>query len=205
MADDREQPTNSAWKKKIPGAPDPINNPILRSLLLFTVLTLACQFSLAQVILSAPSFKLELNNKGRVTSLQDVAASKEYLYTDTSTVLLQVKTGNRWEIPSSMNYDRGKQTLLFRFPSQIKIEVRTIVRDRYLTFEITGAKPMASINRILWGSFATTINKTVGEIIGIVRDDNFAIGSQALNIRTTGGFPFNDEGYEAPRGLNNDV
>jgi len=200
MADDREQPTNSVWKKKIPGAPDPINNPILRSLLLVTVLTLSCQFSLAQIIFSTPSFKLELNNKGRVTSLQDVAALKEYLYTDTSTVLLQVKTGNRWEIPSSMNYDRGKQTLLFRFPSQITIEVRTVVRDRYLTFEITGAKPMASINRVLWGSFATTINKTVGEIIGVVRDDNFAIGIQALNLKTTGGFPFNDEGYEASRG-----
>jgi len=172
----------------------------MKSIVLFTVLILTSQLSRAQVLFSTPTFKLELNNKGQVTSLLDVLESKDYLYADTSTVLLRVKTRNQWELPSSMSYDRAKQTLVFRFPSQITLEVRATVRDGYIAFEITGSKPMASIDRILWGSFATTINKTVGEIIGVVRNDNFAIGIQALNLKTTGGFPFNDEGYEVSRG-----
>jgi len=59
---------------------------------------------------------------------------------------------------------------------------------------------MDKIDRVLWGSFAITINKTVGEIIGVVRNDDFAIGLQALNLKTIGGYPFNDEGYESNRG-----
>ncbi len=172
----------------------------MKSFVLFTVLFLISHLSPAQATFSTPTFKLELNNKGQVTSLLDVLESKDYLYADTSTVLLRVKTRNQWEVPSAMNYDRAKQTLVFRFPSQITLEVRATVRDGYITFEIAGAKPMASIGRILWGSFATAINKTVGEIIGVVRNDKFAIGIQALNLKTTGGFPFNDEGYEVSRG-----
>jgi hypothetical protein len=141
-----------------------------------------------------------LNNKGRVASLRDISGQKEYLYPDTASVLLRLKTKGNWENPSAMIYDRSKQILSFRYPSQISIEVKASLYDTHIAFEIIGAKPMEKIERILWGSFATTINQTVGEIIGVVRNADFAIGIQALNLKTIGGFPFNDEGYEVSRG-----
>ena len=39
-----------------------------------------------------------------------------------------------------------------------------------------------------------TIDQTIGETIGVVRDDHFAIGIQALNIKTTGGARGTDAG-----------
>ena len=163
-------------------------------------LLLAHNFSRAQTTFSTSAVKLELNAKGQVTSLRDVSGLQEYLYRDTATVLLRLKTKGNWESPASMSYDRSKQILSFRYPSQISIWVKASLHDTYMSFEITGARPMEKIERILWGSFATTINKTVGEIIGVVRNDNFAIGIQGLNLKTLGGFPFNDEGYEVARG-----
>ena len=105
----------------------------MKSFLLITVLCLISLFSPAQATFSTSSFKLELNDKGQVTALLDVLGSKDYVYSDTTTVLLRVKTRNQWELPSSMKYDRAKQTLLFRYPSQITIQVRTMLR-----FQIEG-------------------------------------------------------------------
>jgi len=169
--------------------------------LIFTLsLCLASLLSQAQATFSTSSFKLELNKKGHVTSLLDVTGQQEYLYPDTASVLLRLKTSGTWELPASMSYDPSKQILTFRFPSEVTIDVKASQNNFYISFEITGARPMDKIERVLWGSFATTINKTVGEIIGVVRNDIFAIGIQALNLKTIGGFPFNDEGYEVSRG-----
>ena len=35
-----------------------------------------------------------------------------------------------------------------------------------------------------WGPIATSIKKHVGEIVGVVRNDAFAIGLQGLNVKT---------------------
>jgi len=45
-----------------------------------------------------------------------------------------------------------------------------------------------------------TINKTVGEVVGVVRDNEYAVGIQALNVKTLGGYPDNDEGLNGYRG-----
>jgi hypothetical protein len=42
---------------------------------------------------------------------------------------------------------------------------------------------------ILWGPYPTTIRDTIGEVVGVVRNKDFAIGIQALNIKTLGGYP----------------
>jgi len=173
---------------------------MMKSAALLLWLCFVSQFSWSQTTFSTSSFKLALNDKGRVTSLLDKTALKEYLYSDTTTVLLRMKTKGQWELPVSMKVDKVKGVLTFQFPAQITLEVEVKQTENYITFEITGATSMNQIDRVLWGSFSTTIHETVGEIIGVVRNKNFAIGIQALNLKTTGGYPFNDEGYDASRG-----
>jgi hypothetical protein len=50
------------------------------------------------------------------------------------------------------------------------------------------------VSLALWGPIPTSIRKTVGEVVGVVRDGEFALGIQALNLKTLGGYPENDEG-----------
>ena len=54
---------------------------------------------------------------------------------------------------------------------------------------------------MIWGPFPTTISKTVGEVIGVVRDGTIAIGMQVLNMKTLGGDLPNGEGSTWARGI----
>ncbi|WP_207226897.1 hypothetical protein [Cecembia calidifontis] len=59
-----------------------------------------------------------------------------------------------------------------------------------LSFEILEAKGFDSMELIVWGPIPTNINKIIGETVGVVRGEEFAIGIQALNPKTLGGFPW---------------
>jgi len=43
---------------------------------------------------------------------------------------------------------------------------------------------------VTWGPYLTTIGEIIGETVGVVRDDDFALGIQALNLKTLGGYPY---------------
>ena len=46
-----------------------------------------------------------------------------------------------------------------------------------------------SIKAVNWGPFSTTITKYIGETICVVRDEDYAIGMQALTLHTMDGLP----------------
>ena len=48
------------------------------------------------------------------------------------------------------------------------------------------------VDLVVWGPFPTTINKSIGETVGVVRGEQFALGIQALNPKTLGGYPWTD-------------
>ena len=52
---------------------------------------------------------------------------------------------------------------------------------------------------MLWGPIATTIGQTIGEVVGVVRNTEFAIGLQTLNTKTCGGKLVNEEGTTGGR------
>ncbi|MGW8267498.1 MAG: hypothetical protein ACWGSQ_14115, partial [Longimicrobiales bacterium] len=54
----------------------------------------------------------------------------------------------------------------------------------------TGSEPV--VHLALWGPYPTTIGETIGETVGVVREGGFAMGIQALNPRTLGGYPWNE-------------
>lgn len=156
----------------------------------------------AQAVWENTTFRMQFNAKGQATTLYDKIKGREYLYRDTLSVLLQVrKPDGTWLRPTTMRWDPRKKTVLLSYePSPYRIELKVEQKPSYLVFEVTKAEPAMQIDRILWGSFATTIQETVGEIVGVVRNGHFAIGIQALNLKTIGGYPKNDEGYDASRG-----
>ncbi|TGB15661.1 hypothetical protein [Streptomyces sp. MZ04] len=44
----------------------------------------------------------------------------------------------------------------------------------------------ADVQTLLWGPLATSITKTIGETVGVVRDDDFTIGLRPLTDRAEG-------------------
>lgn len=158
--------------------------------------------SYAQLQLGAGDLQLELNNKGSITALRNTAKGKDYLSADTITPLVTLVSGNIRYQPGAVSFNKGTGILKLSYPQVgVNLELKVVQKTSYLLLEIIKAVPEKSIDAIIWGPFPTTVNAVVGEVIGVVRDADIAIGIQVLNLKTLGGdFP-NTEGSSWERGM----
>jgi len=177
-----------------------ISNPIGIILLFnFVFSTLSLQ---AQINLSAGDLQLSLTPTGQITSLKSSVSGKNYLSADTLAPLITLVTGNTKSQPTSLVYNKklSKLTLGFK-PAGVNIDIKVTSKPTHLVLEIIKAEPEAKIDAIIWGPFPTIIKKTVGEVIGVVRDGEISFGLQVLNIKTLGGDLPNNEGSTWERGI----
>ncbi|MCO5946553.1 hypothetical protein [Mucilaginibacter flavidus] len=169
---------------------------ILQALFILSVLNAD-----AQVQFSTGSLRLGLDKKGFLTELSNPQSGKNYLYTDTLSALLTVVSNNKKYLPARMAYNSSAKTISLKYqPIDVTVEIKVTPKNTHLTLEIVKATPGKNIDAVIWGPFKTTIHKTVGEVIGVVRDGEVAVGVQVLNVKTLGGdFP-NSEGSNWGRG-----
>jgi hypothetical protein len=158
----------------------------------------------AQTSLSAGAMKVGLDKRGYVTELRDASSGKDYLVRDSATPLITlVSAGTRIQ-PTSLafaNARNGKLLTVLYAPAGVRITIQAREESGYLSLVILSASPASKIDAVIWGPYPTVISKTVGEIIGVVRDGQVAIGMQVLNMKTLGGdFP-NSEGSTWARGI----
>jgi hypothetical protein len=144
----------------------------------------------------AGRLRVLVDQSGQVQSLCDTQGGQDYLAPGQPapllTLVLPDKDKTSWAAPTSASFDRASRRLTLGFGSMgATAVVRVVVKPTHLTFELEsveignrdGDKPM----EIHWGPLPTTIHQTVGEVVGVVRDDQFAIGIQSLNLQTDGG------------------
>jgi len=166
---------------------------IIRSILFAVfIITAACsehnQFGTANL-------GIDLDNKGRVQSIKDKRTGIDYLEKSESSSLMAIRSNGVYFQPSSMEISEDLIQLYYD-EAGIRATIKPEEKDTYLTFELTQITPLESVELVLWGPFKTTIRETVGETIGVVRNSEFAFGIQALNVRTLGGYPQNeDDGF----------
>lgn len=140
--------------------------------------------------LQTDQLTLLLDEKGIITGLVDRNKQKDYLHKASSSPLLQVKTADQWMVPTAAQLKDNLLTLEYSGDIQLRIAYKE--KSSHLTFELVEAKGFETIELIAWGPIPTTINKIIGETVGVVRGEEFAIGIQALNPKTLGGFPWLD-------------
>jgi len=79
-----------------------------------------------------------------------------------------------------------------QFTGGIEAKIKVETKKTHLTFELTEISDADSIDLVAWGPYETTINKIIGETVGVVRGEDFAIGIQTLNPKTLGGYPWQE-------------
>jgi len=151
----------------------------------------------AQVTFTGSSFKMSLDKRGAISELTDIQNNVNYASAETS-FLLGVKSGGR--VLDPVDFKAKGEQLSYQFPGGLQVDLRVQNKGDYLRLEVLTISDEQSTDAILWGPIKTTIGETVGEFVGVVRNQNFAIGIQALNVKTTGGALKDDEGFVAPRG-----
>jgi hypothetical protein len=162
---------------------------------LFFYLVLATFFSACSEKKSLVQFqtsfvKIGIDQKGFITEIQDLQLQKNYLATDTIAPLLSCRIEGKYLYPVSVSFEN--QTLTFQFEKELEAKVKVEEKTTHISFELVEFNHPENVELIVWGPIPTTIKKIIGETVGVVRGDEFAIGIQALNPKTLGGFPWTD-------------
>jgi hypothetical protein len=154
----------------------------------------------AQPEFSAGDLQVRLVRGADLASLRG-PGGRDYLDAGHSSSLLNVVLASgEHAAPTAMSWNQSARTLTLRYGARgPRVRVKVVERATYAVFEVVAVEPADSVQAVAWGPIATRISATVGEIVGVVRDESFAIGMQVLNLKTRGGV-VTDEGSDPSRG-----
>lgn len=132
----------------------------------------------------------EVDGQGSLRSIRRRRDGREFSYAGQPSPLVQIRVDGTWFAPTKATWDGKRKRLDLAFDNGVAIELRAESRLRtYVTFELTAVRPADRVELVWWGPYATTIGDMIGEVVGVVRNPEFAIGIQALNAKTLGGAP----------------
>jgi hypothetical protein len=153
----------------------------------------------ADVLWESDALVVMIDDAGQVASLMDQDNQVEYAAPGQKSPLLQVYRDGAFHSPQSASWNEQSELLTLRY-ADAQVVLATAFKGTHITLEIIMATPLDRIERVQWGPIATSIKKNVGEVIGVVRGDQFAVGLQGLNVKTLGGPADSKEGRDVSRG-----
>ncbi|MDJ1131393.1 Ig domain-containing protein [Streptomyces iconiensis] len=149
--------------------------------------------------LAAGYLAIDLDSAGTVVGLQDSRTGTGHLATGKSASLVSLVIDGRQVRPTRVERHGALLTFSNR-RAGFAIDVKAVDHGAYTTLEAVRVEGPAGgdVQTLLWGPLATDITRTVGESVGVVRDDGFAIGLRPLTDRTEGAWPqeYQDYGWE---------
>ncbi len=146
---------------------------------------------------STSTFSLALNEQGIVVGLTDIANDLNYAAGEPA-YLLRIKVNGETINPDG--FHSSKKGFTYTFPGGYEADLKVTNKATHIRIELLALNGPEEVEAILWGPIKTTISGTIGEYVGVVRNGDFAIGIQSLNVKTTGGALENDEGFVPQRG-----
>ena len=156
------------------------------SLLVIAGFIMILNLSARNISYETASFKLDLNDKGEIVSILDKLKNTEYLPAGQIAPLLSIRVKGVLEYPSMLRQKNNILTLSFN-ENKVEAQVRVITKSGYISFELIDLTKTEIVELVVWGPYPTSIRETIGECVGVVRDKQFAIGIQSLNVKTLGG------------------
>ncbi len=141
---------------------------------------------------TAGDFELVVDGRGQIAGLVDKRSRLNYAAPGIPSPLLAVRVSGKILQPLSFRFDRRSGTAVLSYDGGVEAVLRVAAKETHLTFEVLSVSPAGRADLILWGPYATTLSLSIGETVGVVRDAIFALGIQALNPKTLGGYPWQE-------------
>jgi len=133
---------------------------------------------------------IKIDDLGRVRSLKS-NNGKEYSPANSNSPLitlhLEGSPNSKLISPKSIKLERNLQLIRATFPNGSVATIRWRNEGSHLVFELKALTHREKIDNVVWGPVQTTITKTLGDLIGVVRDGSTAIGMIGLDDNTIGG------------------
>ncbi len=159
--------------------------------ILWIVLTLvAISCSNEKLVFETDSLKVSLDAQGNVCSLIDIGTGKEYYPQKEKSPLLTLYENDTIIVkPQSVAYNEEQSLLILKYPNGSMARIKFDNKSKYFRFELLSLKPRNNVSCVGWGPYALSLDKYIGETVCVVRDEEFAIGMQALEVNTVEGLP----------------
>lgn len=146
-------------------------------------------FSLLAQTFNAGQLTITINDSGSIVGIKSGPNGQNYSVAEPGTLLQLVVGGVRLR-PEKLRVSRNQVQLTYAQKKQATLQLTP--KPTYLRLELTAISD--GVDAVLWGPFNNSIADTIGNAVGVVRSDNFAIGIQCLNTKTTAGELINEEG-----------
>ncbi|MCE5237786.1 hypothetical protein LLH23_04760 [bacterium] len=143
--------------------------------------------------LKAGALLITLDDTGRLTRLHDTVGRREVLAPGQKPPLLTCQLGGRTVEPTTAAPNAtGSQLRLGFGDGGPQAVIAVAAKPTHLRLELAAWEgPLPT--RLTWGPWPTTICQSVGGTIGVLRDEQTALGIQALNVQTRGSARRNGE------------
>jgi hypothetical protein len=134
---------------------------------------------------------VQIDDRGFITSLSSRQSGKEYSPVGHPSPLLSLhesgQPNDQLVLPTSAVIHTKRSEIELKYPNGSVAVVKMAAKEDYFRFQLVSLNPRGSVDNIVWGPLHTTISKLIGDIIGVVRDDDWAIGMLGLDDNTITG------------------
>ncbi len=142
-------------------------------------------------ILKTEKFAIRISPAGYISSFRDLLNDSELIAVDTLAPLLSIQVKGVKLMPEKFAYSNDTAELYYNSDLQAIVLIKE--HQKYLSFELLEVKSRQPVDLVIWGPYPTTLNQVIGETVGVVQGEKFAIGLQALNPKTLGGYPWHND------------
>lgn len=158
---------------------------------LMPLLTVLCAAATPVATFETDSARLEIDSGGSLSRLARTGSNRELLAPGQPSPLIRLRMNGTWQSPGSARATGVSNRIELNFPGA-QVEVGITPRPGHVSFEVLRVSGPGQADLVSWGPYPIAIGETVGEIVGVVRDRRDAVGIQALNAKTLGGSPGNE-------------
>ncbi|MFV0346361.1 MAG: hypothetical protein ACK5IQ_08990 [Bacteroidales bacterium] len=156
--------------------------------------TFSCSEGSKQVY-QTKNLEMAFDAKGKLVELKDKINNSKLLLTDIESYLLSLKVDSAIYNPEKAEYSEDGRNIVLHYKNGVQIVVQALTNDTHLNFEITSVSDEDGIDAVIWGPYNNTLDNSIGEVVGIAQGEAFTFGLMALNIKTLGGYPWNDDDH----------
>ncbi len=135
--------------------------------------------------------RIQIDDKGFITSLKSRESGKEYSPTGHSSPLLSLhedgQPNDQLVYPTAAVFHPEQGQAELKFSNGATAVVKLAGKETYFRFQLVSLNPRGTVDNVVWGPLHTTVRGKIGDIIGVVRDDDWAIGMMGLDDNTIAG------------------
>ena len=142
-----------------------------------------------------------IDAQGSVCAISRNDDGRGYLAAGQPAPVLSVRIAGKLHAPQAAVWEASSKHLTLRYgDTGVSTVLKVEAKPTHVVFDLAEVQPTQRVELVLWGPYPTSIGDIIGDTVGVVRDKEFAVGLQALNAKTLGGYPTEENDIERGHG-----